>query len=796
MNKLCTTIVIAAVAGMSADVHAQNAERRVLTVHAYTSEIPVETVAPRTYFTAAGVSHEELLAFRRDLIARGARHVNLFLPDVIVCELPAGLDVSAIPGAQRVVRREEQAFGPFLAPGLSSRESMIKMCYERVDEMRRDRKESPRYSSPVVEGGFKDAVVVLEPETVRETSRLMKSSGFFSADDLEIGQTSEFFGGDILVQMVLPESNGEYEAETENWSDSELSEALSAAYAGMLDVQATFPSMPMHLVFKPYRRAETGYEPIKHAMGDDENWLRDVIHRLDPTLLGKDLLLLLHGFNVKNQRAMGTDFVFTAFFANSENAPNHMFHGAFYTAYAMLGGPYNITPFPAGRDPNKIGRWLLFCQIFKHETAHIFWALDEYASADGPCTEKSGYLDYENLNKLTEDPDGNVTVCARNGPFDCLMQNAAREDLGGPWCRWTQGQIGVIDDDGNSIPDIFESSPLIEFATAEVETVETSRAVVELTAVSTPVPNRNSKQPDDSRVDYAVPLKSGKYRMVGGEERSFSPADGRWDEAVEECAITITGLPAGVFSMTFQVKNAVGYWSGKFTKKLYFVGVNYAQFQAASEPERVRVRWNVINEKFGATFDVHRLDPGETMPGRVIATQVQPSGVTTNGVTPYEVVDGDVTPGQDYRYYVTGHFTLDLGGDHKKYTSISELVRTTAMVPVPSGSMISNAAPNPFRYETTVSVIVPETYSEYQVEGARGGAGSFVTRVPTAFESAVYDVAGREVKTLRVDSVFDDVITLKWDGTDSTGRSVPSGVYFIRAKAGDALGVRKVLLIR
>jgi len=800
MKKLSLlAVVTAVVAGIATVANSETPAKRVRPVHVYASEIPAGMDMPRTYFTAAGISQEELLQFRRELIARGARNVNLFLPDVIVCELPAGLDVDGIPGSQKIVRREEKAIGPFLAHGRSSHESMIKMSYERVDELARVRHPQPGRSSPATDGGFKDVVVVPTPETKREVDRLLKSSVGGTDDGLEFGQTSEFFGGDILVQMVLPESNGEYEAQTENWSDYTEGQALSGAYAGMMDVQAAFPAMPINLVFKPYRRAATGYEAIKHPMEDDENWLMDVIARIDPTVPKKAVVAQLHAFNVKNQQAMGTDFVFTAFFVNSEHAPNHMFHGANYTAYAMLGGPYNITPYPAGRDPNSIGYWMVFSQIFQHETAHIFWALDEYAASQGSCNETSGYLNYSNQNKLTEDPDGNITVCARNGPFDCLMQNAARENIGGPWCRWSQGQLGLIDDDGNSIPDIFESAPTIEFATAEVESVETAEVVIELDAISVPVPNRNNKQPEGSRVDYAAPLRIGKYRIVGGEERAFKPVDGRWDEMTEECTLRIVGLPAGKIKVVFEVQNAVGYWSGEFVKEIYFMGVNYAQFRAAVEPERVCVGWNVVNERFGATFDVYRLDPGEPMPGRNIATNVLPlpSGGVVNGVTPYEFVDRDVRPGRQYRYYVVGHFTLDIGGDMKDYFSNSNVVETTAMVPIPSGSMISNAAPNPFQNETTVSVSVPPTFSEYQVDGVQGGGESSIqVRVETDFQSAVFDVAGRLVKTLLVDSVFEDIVTLKWDGTNSTGQPAPSGIYFIRTKAGDALGVRKVLLIR
>jgi flagellar hook assembly protein FlgD len=118
------------------------------------------------------------------------------------------------------------------------------------------------------------------------------------------------------------------------------------------------------------------------------------------------------------------------------------------------------------------------------------------------------------------------------------------------------------------------------------------------------------------------------------------------------------------------------------------------------------------------------------------------------------------------------------------------------MIPIPSGVIISNAAPNPFRDHTTLSISIPPTYKDLEINSGSGGTGNFLAQVATAVDVAVFDVAGRRVKTLRVDKVFDPVVTLSWDGTNTKNESVPSGIYFVRAQAGDVTGVSKVLLIR
>jgi hypothetical protein len=767
--------------------------KRVLSVRAYASEVPAGDGAKRTYFTATSITAQQLLEFRRELIRRGAGHVNLFYPDVVVCELPQDLDVSKIPGYHGVIRLEEAAVGPFRAPGLSSRESWVKMCYERADIV----PGKPLRSSAAPAGGFKDVVKVLTPEKRRETDELLRSAGFAAQDGRGINQYAEFFGGDILVQMVLPESNGLYDAEEEDWTDEQISSAVSGAVAGMLEVQGQFPSMPVHLVFKDYPRAETGYEAIKYPMNYDTGWIMDVIGRLDPTTPDTSPQVRVHAFNMRNRIEMGTDFVFTGFIVNSEHAPGHIFHGADYTAYATLGGPYNITPYPAGRDPNFIGDWLVFSQIFQHETGHIFWALDEYLGSPGFCNGRSGYLNWDNLNKLTQRPDGEVVDCTLNGPHDCLMQNAARQDIGRPWCRWSQGQIGVIDRDGNSFPDIFEAAPRVEFAAAAAETVDTPNAVIDFKVISTAVSNKNPLQSPGERIDYAAPIAGAKYNIQGLGDRSFDPLDGDWDEIEEDAQLRLNGLPVGSVTVSFKAKNSVGYWSGDFQKRLYFAGVTFAQLDLDVAQDHVYFSWNVVSDKFDAILDVYRLDPDEAMPGHIVKENVEPAGPDVGGFEPFEIFDRDVTPGRAYRYYVEGRFTLMIDGAPRDYTARSNVVETTAMIPMLAGSIISGAAPNPFRNETKVSVTVPPTYVDRQINASPGGAGGgFQQRVPTEFEVAVYDVAGRRIKLIDSGQTFDDIITRTWDGSNIKNVPVPSGVYFIRAKAGDETGVRKVLLLR
>ena len=60
----------------------------------------------------------------------------------------------------------------------------------------------------------------------------------------------------------------------------------------------------------------------------------------------------------------------------------------------------------------------------------------------------------------------------------------------------------------------------------------------------------------------------------------------------------------------------------------------------------------------------------------------------------------------------------------------------------------------------------------------------------------VYDVAGREVRTL-VDAALDaGMHTVTWDGTAQDGRAVGSGIYLYRIEAGEYTKTHKMTLIK
>ncbi len=73
-----------------------------------------------------------------------------------------------------------------------------------------------------------------------------------------------------------------------------------------------------------------------------------------------------------------------------------------------------------------------------------------------------------------------------------------------------------------------------------------------------------------------------------------------------------------------------------------------------------------------------------------------------------------------------------------------------------------------------------------------------VLSLPTARDArlSVYDIRGRLIATLVSRRLPAGEHRAVWNGTDGTGRGVSSGIYFVRASAGDWRGSLKLVLIR
>ena len=105
-----------------------------------------------------------------------------------------------------------------------------------------------------------------------------------------------------------------------------------------------------------------------------------------------------------------------------------------------------------------------------------------------------------------------------------------------------------------------------------------------------------------------------------------------------------------------------------------------------------------------------------------------------------------------------------------------EIIDNKSSITTVTGITSSNF-PNPFNPETTIKFSLP-----------------FVTNVSLE----VFNIRGQKVKTV-LDGSREFGIgshSVVWDGTDSAGRTVGSGVYFYRISAGEMSTTKKMLLMK
>jgi hypothetical protein len=107
-------------------------------------------------------------------------------------------------------------------------------------------------------------------------------------------------------------------------------------------------------------------------------------------------------------------------------------------------------------------------------------------------------------------------------------------------------------------------------------------------------------------------------------------------------------------------------------------------------------------------------------------------------------------------------------------STITAAIETPAAA-APAGFWLGRAQPNPMRGSTSIAFQLPH---------------------PSHVELAVFDVAGRRVKTLVSEARAPGIHRVRWDGTTSAARQAGGGVYFYRLEAETFRAAGKLELTR
>ena len=113
--------------------------------------------------------------------------------------------------------------------------------------------------------------------------------------------------------------------------------------------------------------------------------------------------------------------------------------------------------------------------------------------------------------------------------------------------------------------------------------------------------------------------------------------------------------------------------------------------------------------------------------------------------------------------------------DNIVVNSLVSAVDDNSETGLPDGFSLKQNYPNPFN---------PETQISYQL--ATGGYISL----------NIYDLLGREIKTLVSEDQPSGNYTVSWNGKDESGNIVPSGIYLYTLNAGNIVESKKMILMK
>lgn len=390
-------------------------------------------------------------------------------------------------------------------------------------------------------------------------------------------ETAAFAAGRVAVAVIFLESDGSIMRSSEDWSAARK-EAVLAKVQNALDWwNDRSPDGSLEVFVPPAgsygapRTVKTGYEPIRMPVRvgwkgrpilSDAAWRWQAMSRLG---FGHDETRdrprpeTLFADEVRTQSS--ADWAFVLYVVDSLNDKDGMFSNGAVAYTADLFGPYVMLTYD-----NDGYHFANFDAVLAHEMGHVFGALDEYRPpvAGYPSTGdlRAGYLGVLN---------GNAEVGGNGGAQPCIMLGSdgtlSAFSLG-DLCRWTVGQTGLRDSDGDARPDVVDTTPAIS---TRLETTGADGAVtLRGTVAERPRARGRISGGVYFRHDLSILVPhDARYRVDGGDWQPLTAADGAFDEPSEGWRLTTGPLVPGRHELELEAatgETAVltrGLWAGE-----------------------------------------------------------------------------------------------------------------------------------------------------------------------------------------------------------------------------------------
>ena len=353
-------------------------------------------------------------------------------------------------------------------------------------------------------------------------------------------QTSSFMIGKVAVGVVLPESTitpgiipGVMCGSTENWTAQRQLDVFNRIVSG-LDWWVGKGGSAAHLTFYYDQRfsVSTQYEPITmEGMEDEETWLSDIFGSMGYTS-GLSRFDRVRAYDSDLRRAYHADWAYTFIVVDSLNDSDGQFPDGHF-AWAYIGGPYAVMTYD--NDSYTISRMPV---VATHETGHIFGAADEYCAPGYSCCDfrSYGYLSVYNGN------------CERDNlsSVPCMMRDSADNV-----CQYSFGQVGWRDTDSDGKPDPVDT-PVANAIAGQMDSPGSPWDIsLAGTAKETPYPSVYGSVTTNK-------ISGARFRVDSGPWRDAIPADGAFDEDIEDYVATAAGLDTGDHQIETQAFSTSG----------------------------------------------------------------------------------------------------------------------------------------------------------------------------------------------------------------------------------------------
>lgn len=201
--------------------------------------------------------------------------------------------------------------------------------------------------------------------------------------------------------------------------------------------------------------------------------------------------------------------------------------------------------------------------------------------------------------------------------------------------------------------------------------------------------------------------------------------------------------------------------------------VELSSFSALSTPQNYSMlQWTTQSETSVSGYYLFRNETNDILTADRINAFIP--ALNTSQEANYSFVDREAQPGYTW-YYWLQH--IDMNGETEFHGPINiTLYGSQVETPIiPVTTSLQQAYPNPFNPSTTISYGLSK---------------------PANVNLVIYNSKGERVKTLFTGQKAAGIFRINWEGKNDNGRSVPTGMYFVKMTADKYSSSLKLILMK